>query len=243
MQLVLLAAGKGSRLDLDITNKCFAKVNNKCLLDYNLELFLDINPSEIILVVGYNAKYIINYLGNNYHGIPVTYVKQEELLGIAHAIKIAAPYIHDSFIMSLSDELFINPDIKGMYTYFSKNYVDCLCGVVNDTKENIKKAYTMDITSDGSIIQLVEKPVSIFNNWKGTGCCFMKRSMLTILETLQPNSNRKEYEMGDWIQLGVNKGLSCKVYSIASANFNLNTQNDIALAEAYIEKTKRSRCI
>ena len=51
MQLVLLAAGKGSRLDLNVSNKCFAKVNNKCLLDYNLELFLDINPSEIILVV------------------------------------------------------------------------------------------------------------------------------------------------------------------------------------------------
>ena len=235
MQLVLLAAGIGSRLGLDITNKCFVKIDNKYLLDYNLEQFLDINVREIILVVGHNAQYIIDYIGNSYHGIPVIYVKQEELLGIAHAVKIATPYIHDSFIMCLSDELFINNNIKQMNTYFSKNNVDCLCGIVNDTTENIQKAYTLNITTDGDILQLIEKPISVFNNWKGTGCCFMKQTMVTMLETLKPNSKRNEYEMGDWIQLAIDNGLSCKVYPIASANFNLNTQKDIALAEAYLK--------
>lgn len=237
MQLVLLAAGIGSRLGLDVTNKCFVKVCNKYLLDYNLEQFLDINLSEIIVVVGYNAEYIMDYLGKSYHGIPITYVKQEQLLGIAHAIKIASPYIHDTFVMCLSDELFINHNIGDMCTYFSENRVDCLCGVVNDTVENIQKAYTMDITTNGNIRHLIEKPISVFNNWKGTGCCFMNRSMLTILEALQPNSKRKEYEMGDWIQLAVDNGFTCKVYPIASANFNLNTQKDIALAEAYLKNS------
>ena len=235
MQLVLLAAGVGSRLGLDVTNKCFAKVCDKCLLDYNLEQFLDIHLSEIIVVIGHNADYIISYLGNSYHGIPITYVKQEPLLGIAHAVKIASPYIQDTFIMCLSDELYINHNIKDMCTYFSENHVDCLCGIVNDTVENIQKAYTVDITSNGDILRLIEKPTSVFNNWKGTGCCFMNRTMLTILDTLQPNPKRNEYEMGDWIQLAVDHGFTCKVYPIASANFNLNTKKDIALAEAYIK--------
>ena len=92
----------------------------------------------------------------------------------------------------------------------------------------------MDITSDGNILHLIEKPTSVFNNWKGTGCCFMNKTMLTILEKLQPNSIRKEYEMGDWIQLAIDSGFTCKVYPVASANFNLNTQKDITLAEAYL---------
>ena len=235
MQLILLAAGIGSRLGLDITNKCFVTIGNKYLLDYNLEQFLEINLSGIIVVVGHNAQYIIDYIGDNYHGIPVTYVKQEQLLGIAHAIKIASPYIHNTFIMCLSDELFINNNIKQMYTYFSSLDIDCLCGVVNDTVENIQKAYTIDINSNGDILQLIEKPINAFNNLKGTGCCFMKQSMLKMLNTLKPNFTRKEYEMGDWIQLAVDNGLTCKVYPIASANFNLNTQKDIELAEAYLK--------
>ena len=47
MQLVLLAAGKGSRLGINVTNKCFVKVCEKYLLDYNLEQFLKINLDEI----------------------------------------------------------------------------------------------------------------------------------------------------------------------------------------------------
>lgn len=239
MQLVLLAAGMGSRLGLNITNKCFVKVYDKYLLDYNLEQFLKIDLNEIIIVVGHNAKYIIDYLGNNYHGIPITYVKQEQLLGIAHAIKIASPYIHDTFIMCLSDELFIKHNIEDMNTYFSKHHPACLCGVVKDTAENIQKAYTIDITPDNNILHLIEKPETIFNHWKGTGCCFMNQTMLTLLKTLQPNSKRNEYEMGDWIQLAVDSGFICKIYPIAAANFNLNTQRDIVLAEEYFKRYKR----
>ena len=238
MQLVLLAAGIGSRLGLNVTNKCFVKICDKYLLDYNLEQFLDINLSEIVIVIGHNAEYIVDYLGNSYHGIPIIYVKQEQLLGIAHAMKIASPYIHDAFIMCLSDELFINHNIKNMCTYFSENHLDCLCGVVKDTVENIQKAYTIDITPTNNILQLIEKPTFVFNNWKGTGCCFMNRTMLNLLKILQPNSTRKEYEMGDWIQLAIDKGFTCKIYPIASANFNLNTQKDIVLAETYLKKVK-----
>lgn len=239
MQLVLLAAGMGSRLGLNVTNKCFVKVHGKYLLDYNLEQFFQINLNEIIIVVGHNAEYIMNYLGNSYRGIPVTYVMQEQLLGIAHAINIASPYIRDTFIMSLSDELFINHNIEDMCTYFFENRPDCLCGVVKDTVENIQKAYTIDIGSNNNILHLTEKPTSVFNHWKGTGCCFMNRTMLPLLETLQPNSKRNEYEMGDWIQLAVDKGFTCKIYPIASANFNLNTKKDLALAEECFKDWKR----
>ena len=216
MQLVLLAAGRGSRLNLNVTNKCFAKVCDKYLLDYNLEQFLDCNLNEIIIIVGHNARFIIDYLGNSYHNIPITYVKQEELLGIAHAIKIATPYIYDTFIMCLSDELFIDHTIK-----------------------NIQKSYTIDVAGDGTILHLIEKPSSPYNNWKGTGCCIMNQSMLTILKKLQPNPVRKEYEMGDWIQLAIDNRYKCKMYPIALVNFNLNTQKDIELAELNIKKRRK----
>jgi len=236
MQLVLLAAGKGSRLNMPVTNKCFVKVRDKCLLDHNLEMFLTLEINEIIIIVGYNAKYIKEYIGGFYHKIPVIYVMQKQLLGIAHALKIATDYIHDNFIMCLSDELFINPAINEMNYFFKNNTCDCLCGAVTDTEENIKKAYTMDLTKDRTILQLIEKPETAFNQWKGTGCCFMQKSMLSILKELLPNTKRNEYEMGNWIQLAIDRGLKCKMYPIADANFNINTPNDLTIAEIYYNK-------
>ena len=235
MQLVLLAAGRGIRLGLDISNKCFTKICGKCLLDYNLEMFSCFDVSEIILTVGHNAENIQKYVGTNYNGISVTYVIQHELLGIAHALKVAIPYIHEDFMMCLSDELFINPNMEDMRDFFLTDKVDCLCGVVKDSAENIKKAYTMDISETGEVLQLIEKPSQVFNQWKGTGCCLMKQTMLPILAELHPNKTRNEYEMGDWIQLAVNMGLICKIYPVADKNFNINTQQDIIAAEEYLQ--------
>ena len=66
----------------------------------------------------------------------------------------------------------------------------------------------------------------------------MKQTMLTVLKKLLPNAKRNEYEMGDWIQLAVNYGLKCKMHPIADANFNINTTDEILLAESYLANLK-----
>lgn len=239
MQYILLAAGRGHRLGLNLTNKCFAKICDKTLLDYNLELSASGLFDEIIVIVGYNAKFIKEYIGNKYNGIKITYVNQESLLGIAHAVKQAAPYIHTDFMMALSDEIHINPQVRKMANYFSATGADCVCGTVTDTPQNIKKAYTMNLNKDGNIIELVEKPDHCFNLYKGTGLCMMKPTMLRLLENLKPNAVRKEYEMGNWIQSGIEQGYICKTFQVSDANFNINEQIDMVEATTYFEHLKK----
>lgn len=241
MQYVLLAAGKGHRLGMNLTNKCFAQVNGKSLLDYNLELLIPGLFDELIIVVGYNADYIKNYIGNNYRGIKVTYVNQKPLLGIAHAIKQAAPYIKSNFMMALSDEIHINPNIGQMMDYLLLTEADCICGVVNDIPQNIKKAYTLKLNTIGNVTELVEKPDHCFNHYKGTGLCMMKPTMLTLLDSLKPNEIRNEYEMGNWIQAGINFGYICKIFNVSDANFNINEQSDLLEAETYYEHHKKRK--
>lgn len=241
MQYILLAAGKGHRLGLNLTNKCFVQIRNKTLLDYNLELSTAGIFDEIIIVVGYNAKYIKEYVGDRYNGIKVTYVNQEPLLGIAHAIKQATPFIRADFMMALSDEIHINPQIRKMADYLSDTEADCVCGTVIDTPQNIRKAYTMSLNEAGNIIELVEKPVHCFNQYKGTGLCMMKTTMLTLLESLKPNVVRNEYEMGNWIQSGIDCGYICKTFHISDANFNINEQADLVEAEEYFKQLKMDR--
>lgn len=236
MQCVLLAAGKGHRLNAAVTNKCLAKVNGQPLIDYSFQLLSPQIFDELIVVVGHNAKYIKNYIGNNYRGIKVTYVEQNPQLGIAHAVLVASPYINKDFMMCLSDEIMVNPKIETMVTVFTDMQPDCLCGVTEDAPENIKKAYTLQLDKHGQVTHIVEKPHKIFNKWKGTGLCLMKQTMLPVLKDLKPNEHRNEYEMGNWIQSAIDSGLVCRIAEVADANFNINELQDIQSAETYIKQ-------
>lgn len=238
MKCVVLAAGKGTRMqNKEISNKCFIKINRKTLLDYNLELISERYFDEILIVVHHNAENIINYVGYNYNGIPVTYVHQKKLLGIANAIECAYPLINpNSFLMILADEILFNNNIQKAIEYFNSLSLDCLCGTVKDNAFNIKKAYTLRVDEQNNVLDLIEKPKQIFNNMRGTGYCLFNASYLDILNSLNINPIRKEFEMGDWIRLGIEKGLKCKIFNIADYAININTEEDIRNAEKYVAK-------
>ena len=236
MKLVVLAAGKGTRLNTAQTNKCLVKIAGKTLLEHNLDLCLDIKAEEIILVVGYNASYVKQFVGDNYKGISVRYVTQEPQLGIAHAIKLCAPDLTGSFLMCLSDELLTKPKIVAMKEFFESHGADCVCGMVKDSEERIHTAYTMNLNDKAQILYLLEKPDFAFNEYKGTGYCMFSKSMLLLLETLKKNSKRNEYEMGDWIQYAVSKAYQCYGYICGERDFNINTNADLIEAENYVRR-------
>lgn len=227
MQGIVLAAGKGSRLQgkHDI-NKCLLTYKNKTLIEHNLDILVGCSVCEIIIIVGYHSENIVQHIGYSYCGIDVTYVYQKELLGIAHGVLCAAPYINQNFFMCLSDEILFSPTIESFLQCFNKSGADCTCGVVTDNIENIRKNYTVQLGHNDRILDLIEKPFNVYNNLKGTGYCAMRTTMLPLLKSLQPNPMRGEYEMGDWILQGIKKGLLCNVAVIASGEMNINTASD-----------------
>lgn len=234
MKQLILAAGKGTRLKKEITNKCLTVIEGKTLLDYNLELTASLNITGIIVVVGHNAQCIIDYLGESYQGIPIDYVYQHQQLGIAHAVNLSRALLKESFLMCLSDELLVNSKLLDMKHFFIDSNADCVCGIVEDTVENIRKAYTVKLDNNYRICDLIEKPFHTFNQFKGTGYCMMRPSMLPILDQLSPNPIRREYEMGNWIQNAILQGLHCYGVIAGSRDFNINTPEDIIEAEHYL---------
>lgn len=235
MQQIILAAGKGSRLKNGQTNKCLVKVLDKRLIEYNLELGEKAGVSEILIVVGHNKEFIIDCLKNDYHGIPIRYIEQNSLLGVAHAVKTASSFINGPFFMCLSDEILSVPHIKGFIKFFEESEADCLCGMVKDDVENIKKAYTLNLDSNNKICNIIEKPEVVFNDYKGTGYCLMSLKMLDLLPNLEKNTIRNEYEIGDWIHLAIHNNYNCYGFEIAKADFNINEISDILKAEKHIK--------
>ncbi len=244
MKGVILAAGKGSRLaELNLQHKSFAVVHKKHVINFSLDLLTngskaDSFVDEIIIVVGHNKEVIIDTLGDSYCGVPIKYVEQKELKGIAHAILTAKEYINDDFIMCLADEILIRPDLGGMIAKFKETNSVCTCGVIIDGDDNSGKPIAYKVS--GSLITDVEeKPANGYpNDLRGVGEVIFKKECLEYLTKLQPNPKRGELEMGDWINMAVNEKGTATVYPLAEAYVNINYAQDIENANNLLESIK-----
>lgn len=113
MQIIILAAGKGTRMK-DLSQdlpKPMLLYQNKNLLEHKLEA-LPSNTSEIIFVIGYLGHKIKEYFGDSYNGIPISYVEQTELKGTAHALWLCKDILNGPFIVLMGDDLYSKNDLE-----------------------------------------------------------------------------------------------------------------------------------
>ncbi len=78
MQAIILAAGMGRRLgDLTRNNtKCMIEVNGERLIDRYIRLLSKYHLNRLIIVVGYEAQNLIDYIGHRYDNvIKIEYIK------------------------------------------------------------------------------------------------------------------------------------------------------------------------
>ncbi|MEG0767954.1 MAG: NTP transferase domain-containing protein, partial [Clostridia bacterium] len=88
MKAIILAAGKGTRLQCENTDipKALRLANGKPLISYVLDNLRFLAPEDITIVVGFLKEKIIEVLGPRYH-----YVEQTQIDGTAHATLYAEP--------------------------------------------------------------------------------------------------------------------------------------------------------
>ncbi len=104
MKVVIPVAGFGSRLKPHTftTPKPLMEVAGRVILDYVIEDIKDLNPSEIILVVGYKKEQVIAHVKENHKGLNFKFVEQKILDGDGSAIRLGLNEIIDN--ESSSDE-------------------------------------------------------------------------------------------------------------------------------------------
>lgn len=236
MKGLVLAAGEGTRLsELHLKHKSFAEIHKKHVIDYSLDLLSEQKEyiTEIVVVVGFHADSVMDYIGNEYKNVPVKYVLQEERKGIAHAIKVARDTLNDNFVLCLADEILFNPRLGDMLRLFMEKRPACICGVINDASDMAFKPIAYDLSSVGEVQQVREKPDHYSNDLRGVGECIFSRDSLELLEYLQPNGIRGEYEMGDWIQSIINNSNNeVLLFELADTYVNINRVRDIEIANS-----------
>ena len=108
MQLVVLAAGRGTRLRpvTDDRSKAMAPVAGRPLVDRAVEPWLAAGLREVVMVVGPgDAEIREHFVYRAGLGIAVHFVEQAQRRGMAHALSMAAPVLSDDFGLTACDSL------------------------------------------------------------------------------------------------------------------------------------------
>jgi NDP-sugar pyrophosphorylase family protein len=113
MQLVILAAGRGKRMNALTENmpKPMLSVLGQNLIERKLQV-LPTTIDEIIIVIGYLGDQIKSHFGDSWKGIPVRYVIQKENTGTGKAVWEAKPFLRANFMVMMGDDLYSKEDVE-----------------------------------------------------------------------------------------------------------------------------------
>ena len=92
MEIVVLAAGKGTRMHSDAP-KVMHKIGGKPMLEHVLDTANELNPTRIHVVIGFGGEMVQSAMAEHLAADKINWVVQTEQLGTGHAVAQALPEI------------------------------------------------------------------------------------------------------------------------------------------------------
>jgi len=114
MDVIILAGGAGTRLKEVISDipKPMAPVRNKPFLEYVLDWLSQYSSVErIILAVGYKSEVIIQYFGDSFKNIPLSYSNDPEPLGTGGAVLNALEHCCSDTVLIINGDTYFPVNI------------------------------------------------------------------------------------------------------------------------------------
>ena len=207
MKALILCGGHGTRLR-PITHtmaKQLVPVANKPVLFYGLEAIKDAGIADVGIVVGETRSEIVQAVGDGSKwGLNVTYIDQDEPLGLAHAVMVSEDFLGgDTFVMYLGDNL-IKDGITSLVEEFRTNSPNSqiLLARVNEPQR-----FRVAELADGKVVRLVEKPEKPASDLALVGVYMFDKNIMEAVKAIKP-SGRGELEITDAIQWLIDQGLT-----------------------------------
>jgi bifunctional UDP-N-acetylglucosamine pyrophosphorylase/glucosamine-1-phosphate N-acetyltransferase len=240
-QIVILAAGKGTRMGGDMP-KVLIMLKQKPLIFYLLMEIEKINLiNKPIIVVGYMAEKVREFLGHSYK-----FAVQEKQLGTAHALMAAKPEVGAENILVLYGDMpFIKAESMERIMRFhleAKNKISMLTAkvpeftgsfsslkfygrIIRDKNQNLAKVVEYkDASEEQKQITEVNPGIYVFNTewlWKN-------------LKQIQNKNSQGEYYLTDIIEIAIaGKEKIGSLEILPEEVLGVNTREDLEIAEKF----------
>lgn len=148
---IILAGGLGTRLRSAVPDlpKPMAHIQGKPFLVYLMDYWIRQGVSQFILSVGYQRKVIMDYFGENYRDIPITYVIEEEPLGTGGGLLLASMNLNEPFLV-LNGDTFFEVDLTLLLQFHAEQKSDWTFSLFHTNE--VGRYMGMDLAADGRII-------------------------------------------------------------------------------------------
>ena len=242
MKVIVLAAGKGSRLHSEQHTypKVLREANGRALLEYVLEELSFVPQEDTTIVVGYKKELVIEHIKGAYE-----FATQAEQLGTGHAVKMAEGLLKDYkgpvMVVYGDMPLYKKQTYEEMAKLHEAQGAVCtlLTAVVDDPP-----AYGRIIRdSQGDIIKIVEAkdctPEEIKINELNAGLYVFDHDFLfENLNKLKNNNIQHEYYLTDLPQMAIEQHLKVSSYTLNNSVeiYGVNTPEELAFCEEELKK-------
>lgn len=233
---IILAAGRGTRMQSTDTNKVAMNVMGEPMLVRTIKILKESGISHIVVVVGFAKESVIALLGED-----IIVAEQEEQLGTGHAVMCALPKVP----AGTEELLILNGDDSFLY---SPSTFQQLCDThisegakitfVTMESENPTGFGRIIRDKNGEVVGIVEEKNADENQKKiseiNLGCYVINKLYLEEnISNIHKNPVTGEYYITDIIDIIAHHGGKIAAHKLSNGKWRgINTREDLVEAES-----------
>jgi len=230
MQAVILAGGKGSRLQpyTADTPKPLVKIGDKPIIEYLLHRLKENGVTEIHIAVNHKAEMIIDAIGDgSQFGLNIYYSKEEKSLSTVAPLKLIEK-LDDNFIVANGDIL-TDLDFKALFDFHKANTTELTVAVHQRRNKIDYGVLTTD--SGGFVTSFQEKPTHTY--LVSMGIYIFSKSLLDIVP------HDEKFGFDDLMYAMLKQGKAVNTYPFDGFWLDIGRAEDYMQAQDDIEDIRK----
>ena len=225
-----MAAGEGRRCRplTQTRSKVMLPVGNRPFMEHVILALAANGIRDLYIVVGYQKERVMDYFEDGLDfGVKITYLEQNELLGTAHALRKAEPYVNEEFLVVNGDNLIDARAVKELISAKGENVI--LAALRRHSGD-----YGVLMIEQERVKAIIEKPGRPCSGILNTGAYKFSPAIFEDLRHT-PISERGSYELTETVSQMIADGkeivpqISKGIWADAIFAWDLINANNLAL--------------
>ncbi|MDR3601831.1 MAG: sugar phosphate nucleotidyltransferase [Desulfosporosinus sp.] len=228
MQTIILAGGKGSRLDpyTRILPKPLFPIGDKPIAAILVHQLQSAGFDEIIMCLGYLSELMRLYFQDgSQFGVPIRYSVETDPLGTAGPLKIVND-LEDDFLVINGDEL-TTLNFRALYKHHIAMQADMTVAI---HKKAVCSSFGVLDVKDGKVTAYEEKPT--LNYWASMGIYVINKRVLSLIP------DNKSFDMPELVQQLLSEHAQVVCFESQDLWFDIGTMADLEKAKEEFKQLK-----